>query len=100
MWIFDVDADGRRFGCRVRPGELECTPRANLIGRRLEIDHGPSSIELTVRYVDLDGVETVVVQDEIDPEYALPSTEPICGECPLAEIDVVLPVDAFTPEGR
>ena len=98
-WIFDVDADGRRFGCHVRPGEIDCTPRANLVGRGLLIDHGPSSFELTVRYVDLDGVESVVLQEELEPEYALPSNDPICGLCPVAEFQIVLPVDAFAPEG-
>jgi hypothetical protein len=98
-WIFDVDADGRRFGCHVRPGEIDCTPRANLFGRDLMIDHGPSSFELTVRYVDLDGVESVLVREVLEPEYALPSNDPICGMCPVADFEIVLPVEAFAPEG-
>jgi hypothetical protein len=93
-WHMDIELDGERFGCSWRLGEPDCPDTSlQLLGTHLLLDRGPSSLELTVRYVDLDGGETVVLREELEPSYALPSEDPICGACPVALLEVEVPVE-------
>jgi hypothetical protein len=101
-WHLDMILDEETLACSFHLGEIDCSHHAlQVIDSRLVLDRSPSSMQVVVRYVDPDGQENIMVDDELDLDYALPSEVALCGNCPVAEVVVEVPVEAMlAEEGR